>query len=67
MSVSAVHSSAVHSSAVPAQQPVQARVVDKDHDGDNDATESRSAKAAEAAKVSTPVNSNLGKNVNTFA
>lgn len=59
--------SAVHSSAAQVPQPVQARVVDKDHDGDNDATESRAAKAAEAAKVSTPVNPNLGNHVNTVA
>ena len=61
--------SAIQNSAAQVHQPVQAqaRVVDKDHDGDNDATESRAAKAAEAAKTSTPVNPNLGRNVNTVA
>ena len=61
MSVQALHGS----TAAQSYQPVQARVQDKDHDGDNDATESSAAKAREAAKVSSPVNPNLGGKVNT--
>ncbi|MEI7609626.1 MAG: hypothetical protein WCJ64_19780 [Rhodospirillaceae bacterium] len=64
MSVQALHGTASAQSFQPVQQ---ARVQDKDHDGDNDATESAAAKAQEAAKTSKPVSPHLGNAVNVTA
>ena len=60
MSVSALNGSA----AAQSYQPVQARVQDKDHDGDNDATESAAAKGREARASANP---NLGTKLDTVA
>ncbi len=41
--------------------------VDSDHDGDTDATESRSEKAKESQKLSPPVDGNRGRNLDVAA
>ena len=45
-------------------RPQKPPVSDADHDGDNDATESKLVKSKETAASANP---NLGKNINTIA